>query len=90
MATRYMPPVQVLRRMGGHAGLAAYFSSKKTKQMIGILDTTHPTEGYSLSVWYRRVDGRVIILAINTHGKDIWGQLSSREIQILKSRIANL
>ena len=62
-------------------------SHSKVKKMIGVLETTHPTEGYGISVRYRRVDGRVTILGIHTHGKDIWGQLSSSEIQILKSRI---
>jgi hypothetical protein len=55
--------------------------------MIGVLNTTHPTEGYGISVRYRRVDKRIAILGIHTHGKDIWGQLSSSEIQILKSQI---
>ena len=55
--------------------------------MIGIFETTHPTEGYAISVRYRRVDGRVTILGIHTHGTDIWGKLSSSEIQILKSGI---
>ena len=55
--------------------------------MIGIFETTHPTEGYSVTIRYRRADGRIKILGISTHGKDIWGSLSSSEIQILKSRI---
>ena len=63
------------------------FSRLKVKKMIGVFETTHPTEGYGISVRYRRVDGRITILGIHTHGKDIWGQLSSSEIQILKSRI---
>jgi hypothetical protein len=58
--------------------------------MIGVLQTTHPTEGYSISVRYRRVDGNIKILGIHTHGKDIWGQLSSSEINILKSQIPTL
>jgi hypothetical protein len=55
--------------------------------MIGVLDTTHPTEGYSISVRYSRVNKKITILGIHTHGKDIWGQLSLSEIQVLKSQI---
>lgn len=55
--------------------------------MISVFETTHPTEGYGISIRYRKVDSVIKILGIHTHGKDIWGQLSSSEIQILKSRI---
>ncbi len=55
--------------------------------MIGIFETTHPSECYSISIMYKRVDSVITILSINSHGKDIWGQLSSNEIQILKARI---
>jgi len=60
---------------------------EKRKIMIGILRTTHPTEGYSITVRYRRIDKKVTILGIHTHGKNIWGELSSSEIQILKAQI---
>ena len=57
--------------------------------MIGVLDTIHPTEGYSISVRYRRVDAKVTILGIWTHGKDIWGKIPPYVIQKLKSEIAS-
>jgi hypothetical protein len=55
--------------------------------MIGVFKTTHPTDGYSISIRYSRFDGRIRILGIHSHGKDIWGQLSLGVIEILKSRI---
>jgi len=55
--------------------------------MIGVLETTHPTEGYAISIRYRRVGGIITVLGMHTHGKDIWGQLTSSDRQILKSRI---
>ena len=55
--------------------------------MIGVLHTTHPTEGYGITVRYRRVDGNTKILGIHTYGKDIWGELSSSAIEIIKSQI---
>jgi hypothetical protein len=57
--------------------------------MIGVLETTHPTQGYSITIRFSRVDGVVKILGMHSHGRDIWGDLSSSEIQILKSRIPN-
>ena len=67
--------------------MALIFLTLKFKKMIGVFETTHPTDGYSISIRYRRVDGRITILGIHTDGKDIWGSLSSSEIQILKDRI---
>ena len=55
--------------------------------MIGIFTTTHPTEGYQVSIRYSRVDGVVRILGIHTHGKDIFAQLTWSEIEILKYQI---
>ncbi len=57
--------------------------------MIGVFETVHPTEGYSISIRYRRVDGIVRILGIYSHGKNIWGELSLDVIRILKSRISS-
>jgi hypothetical protein len=55
--------------------------------MIGVFHTAHPTQGYSISVRFRRVDRNITILGIHSNGKDVWGSLSSAEIQEIKSRI---
>lgn len=55
--------------------------------MIGVFETTHPTEGYGIAIRYLRSGHKITVLGIHTHGKDIWGQLSSSEIQILKTLI---
>ena len=62
-------------------------SHYKLVKMIGIFTTTHPTEGYQVSIRYSRVDGVVRILGIHTHGKDIFAQLTWSEIEILKYQI---
>ena len=55
--------------------------------MIGVFHTTHPTEGFGISVRYVKVDSKIRILGIHTYGKDILDQLSSDEINLLKSQI---
>lgn len=53
--------------------------------MIGVLSTTHPTEGYGIIVRYTRVDWRMKITSItDSASKDVWGQMSSSDIQEIK------
>lgn len=56
--------------------------------MIGVFQTTHPTEGYGLVVRYTKVDRSIRITGITmAGGKDAWGSLTSEQIQIIKSKI---
>ncbi len=56
--------------------------------MIGRLSTTHPTEGYGIVVGYTKVDKQVTITSITTFsGKDVWGNMTSSDIQELKKQI---
>lgn len=56
--------------------------------MIGTHRTVHPTEGYGIVIRFRRVDRNITFLSIcDFSGIDIWGSLSSDQIQILRSEI---
>ena len=56
--------------------------------MIGVLQTTHPTEGYAVYVRYKKIDSRITILGIrDSAGGNVWGAMSSEVIQIIKSQI---
>lgn len=55
--------------------------------MFQTTTTTHPTEGYNVQILYIVENWRVRIVRVFADGKDIFGHLSSSEIQVLKARI---